>query len=251
MKSFLIAACFVAVCAPGLAQERTGSGPGADTVATTSAHYVALEQIDLEALLPPPPEPDSIAGRADLETVLHVQESRTPEQVAWAKFVEEDDLFKHARVLGDWFTAENLPQLAAFFQRADEDGLPISRASKALHPKRLRPAFLDTRVQACVEVPKSSSYPSGHSSHAWMWAVLLGEIFPEKRVELYERARQVEWARIIGGVHFPTDTEAGRRLGEAIAREMLKNPKAREEIQRCRAEAEPFLKAQTKLKKAA
>ena len=246
MKSFLIAACVVALCAPGRATARTGSGQGPNRVATVSAHYLAPEQIDLGALLPPPPAPDSVGGRADLETVLHVQEWRTDEQVAWAKFVEHDDLFKHVRVFGEWFTRENLPQTAAFFARVDEDGYPISVASKAFHGKRLRPPFLDTQVKPCVQLTDSGAYPSGHASQAWMWAVLLAEIFPEHRAEIYKRARAVEWARVIGGVHFPTDVEAGRRLGEAIGREMLKNPKVREEIQRCRAEAEPFMRSQRK-----
>jgi len=216
--------------------------PAADV---SDGHFIRANALDLKQILPPPPAPDSLAGRADLATVLHVQDSRTAGQVAWAKFVEEDDLFKNARVLGPWFTRENLPQTAKFFGEVDDDGFVISRLAKAMYP-RPRPPLTDSRVKPCVEVPASGSYPSGHSSQAWMCADLLVQIFPEKRAELLERASAVEWARVIGGAHFPTDTEGGRRLGEAIAREILKNPAARAEIEKCRAEAQPFL-----LKKAA
>jgi len=208
--------------------------------AAAAAHFLAPDAIDLAAVLPPPPAPGSLAAEADLQTVLHVQESRTPEQIAWARFVEDDDLFKNARVLGAWFTKENLPRTAAFFAQIDDDGYAVSRAAKARFP-RPRPPVVDARVHPCVALPKSGSYPSGHSSQAWMWAGLLAEIFPEQRAALFERARAVEWARVIGGVHFPTDTAGGRRLAEAIVAAFLKNPAVQAEIARCRAEAEPFL----------
>lgn len=98
----------------------------------------------------------------------------------------------------------------------------------------------------CVDKPTTDSYPSGHSSRAWLWATILSEIFPERRTELMDRARAVAWGRVIGGVHFPTDLIGGKLMGEEIGAEILKNPKARAAVEKCRAEAQPFL-----LKKAA
>ena len=161
--------------------------------------------------------------------------------MAWAKFVEHDDLFKNARVLGDWFTAENLPFLAAFFHQVDDDGDLIFSDVKTLY-FRPRPPFADSRVHPCVELKTTGSYPSGHSSQAWMWAGLLAEIFPEKRTEILDRARDVDWGRVIGGVHYPTDTIGGKLLGDAIVAELLKLPAVQEAIRKCRAEAEPILR---------
>ena len=204
-------------------------------------HFLHAGELEAKKILPPPPAPGSLAAQADLETVLHVQAARTPEQVAWAKFVEHDDLFKNARVLGDWFTAENLPFLAAFFHQVDDDGDLIFSDVKTLY-FRPRPPFADSRVHPCVELKTTGSYPSGHSSQAWMWAGLLAEIFPEKRTEILDRARDVAWGRVIGGVHYPTDTIGGKLLGDAIVAELLKLPAVQEAIRKCRAEAEPFLR---------
>ncbi len=203
-------------------------------------HFVKPEIFDWKKILPPPPAPDSIAAQADLETVLHVQDSRTPEQVAWAQFILEDDVFKNARVLGPWFTAANLPFTAEFFKQIDDDGAAAVNNLKKLYP-RPRPPRTDTRVHPCIPVPKSGSYPSGHSSQAWMWAEILAQIFPEKQAELYDRARAVMWGRVIGGAHFPSDTAAGELVGRTVAREMLKNPALRAALEKCRAEAAPFL----------
>lgn len=204
-------------------------------------HFLHAGELETKKILPPPPAPGSLAAQADLETVLHVQAARTPEQVAWAKFIAHDDLFKNARVLGDWFTAQNLPFLAEFFHQVDDDGDLIFGDVKTLYP-RPRPPFADPRVQPCVELKTTGSYPSGHSSQAWMWAGLLAEIFPEKRTELLDRARDVAWGRVIGGVHYPTDTIGGKLLGDAIVAELLKLPAVQEAIRKCRAEAEPFLR---------
>ncbi|HWA11187.1 MAG TPA: phosphatase PAP2 family protein [Opitutaceae bacterium] len=203
--------------------------------------FLAAGAVDAAKILPLPPAPGSLAARADLETVLHVQESRTAEQIAWAKEIVQDSVFKNDRVLGEWFSAANLPFTARFFQEANAEGEAISRDAKDIHP-RDRPPFTDPRVHPCVELKTTHSYPSSHSSAAWLWARLLAEIFPEKRAELYERARAVMWGRVIGGVHFPSDTVGGQILGEAIADEMLKNPEVQAALKKCREEAEPFLR---------
>lgn len=206
-------------------------------------HYLAAGAIDVAQLLaapavPRPPAACTADERAELAVVLERQAARTEADVAFARFMEEDDLFKDAAALGDWFTERNLPRTGKFFARVDRD-------VKALHVKgfltRKRPPFVDARVQPCVRVADTSSYPSGHALRAWLRARLLGEIFPGRREALRAFAEKVAQSRVTGGAHFPSDIAAGRALGEAIADALLKNPAVRAELARCRAEAEPFL----------
>jgi acid phosphatase (class A) len=179
---------------------------------------------------------------ADLETVLQVQATRTPAEVAWAKRIERDSLYDFADVLGPWFTRGNLPFTAEFFEEAGRDLQAASDRTKGLFA-RPRPPAVDPRVHPCVSVPASFSYPSGHSTREMVRALLLQEIFPERREELLAWAHRAAWSRIIGGVHFPTDDVGGRLLAEAFVAELLKNPAARAALGRARAEAEPFLAA--------
>ena len=81
---------------------------------------------------------------------------------------------------------------------------------------------------------------------AFVWAAVLGEIFPDRQAELNTWAHQVAWGRVMGGVHFPTDLMGGRILAEAVVEALRKNPAYRADIEKCRAEVAPFL-----LKKAA
>src|SRR5437764_1179225 len=71
--------------------------------APARTHFVRLESLDFKTLLSPVPPAGSVLAAADLEAVLQVQTWRTPEQVEWAKTIQEDNLFKHSKIIGTWF----------------------------------------------------------------------------------------------------------------------------------------------------
>ena len=196
--------------------------------------------IDLPAVLPPPPAAGSVAALGDLETVRQVQAARTPADVAWAKLIEKDQVFNHASVLGSWFTRENLPVTAEFLRRVTEDMFAAGKGAKGIFP-RPRPPRADPAVQPCVELSDSGSYPSGHAMQAHVWAAVLGDIFPDRQAALRARAQQAAWGRVVGGVHDPSDLVGGRLLAEAIVAALRKSPAYRAGLEKCRAEAAPFL----------
>jgi acid phosphatase (class A) len=202
-------------------------------------HFVKPTAVDCAKVLPPPPTPGSLAARADLEAVLQMQAWRTPAQVAWAKRVDQNDPFMFSDVLGGWFTKANLPLTTAFLKAVDEDRHEITEVAKKLFA-RARPWVVDARVQPCVGKPGNDSYPSGHTSSIFTRAGVLAEIFPEKGPELFEFAHRAGWGRIYAGVHFPSDLVGGWMLAEPIVQELKKNAAFRAQVERCRAEMEPF-----------
>lgn len=208
--------------------------------APVAGRYLATRDFDATKVIPPAPAEDSLAALADLVTVRQVQARRTPEQVALANYFAQASIFQYASVIGPWFNAANLPHTAELFAQVDADRFAISSAGKAVW-NRPRPPLVDPDIQACAPLPKSGSYPSGHTTQAFLWASLLAEIFPEKRDALRERAGLVAWSRIIAGVHYPTDIAAGRLLGDRLAAEFLKVPALREALAVVRAEVAPFV----------
>jgi acid phosphatase (class A) len=211
-----------------------------------AGNFIQADAIDWKTVLPPPPATGSVAALGDLETVLQVQAVRTPADVAWAKMIEKDHVFDdYGDVLGPWFEEKSLPVLAEFLHQVTTDAKAVSDRMKNLY-LRQRPPAVEPTVRPCVEIPKSNSYPSGHSTRAFVWAAVLGDVFPDRQVELFTRAHRVAWGRVIGGVHFPSDDAGGRIAAQAIMAELRKNPAYRAAIEQCRAEVAPFL-----LKKAA
>ena len=214
--------------------------------AGAGGHFVQTGVIDWKNVLPAPPAAGSIAARGDLETVLQVQAARTAADIAWAKLIEKENVYADfADIIGPWFSEENLPVTAGFLKEVTAEAFAASKEVKSLYA-RSRPPAVEPAVQPCVAIPATSSYPSGHSIRAFVWAAVLGEIFADKQTELFARAHHVAWGRIIGGVHFPSDDVGGQIVARAVVLELRKNPEYRAAIEKCRAEAEPFL-----LKKAA
>lgn len=74
---------------------------------------------------------------------------------------------------------------------------------------------------ANIKDMESYSYPSGHTSQAYFISGVIGEKFPEARSDLENIARLIGQSRIENAVHYPSDVEYGRLVGETCARLLL------------------------------
>lgn len=228
--------------APAVAQDPAGLAT-TQLVASRKGHFLQSERLrEVVRRLPAPPAPGSLAAQADLEAELQVQAWRTDAQVAFAKGIDEGSAFDFAEVLGPWFTAEHLPVTKKFLKQIDQDARAAYGLAKQQF-RRLRPPYADARVQPCIAPPPrtSFSYPSGHATLRYTEALVLGELFPDRRVELLAWAHKAAWGRILAGVHFPSDDVGGRLLAEALMEALRQDPEVLARIEQCRAEAAPFL----------
>lgn len=238
--------CLLALALVGVA---FGSAPGVVAAETpemapakrATPHFAAPASLDLAKVLPPPPAPGSMAADADLESVREAQMWRTEVQIAWAKRVDVGDMFMYGDVLGPWFKAENLPLTAALLHDVNSDVRLLGESVKDRF-QRPRPPLVDSRIQPCVPIPKSSSYPSGHTLRFFVAAEILGDAFPEKRAALLDYAHRAVWGRIIGGVHFPSDLVGGWTTAHAFAAEIRKSEAFRTRFEACRQELEAAAK---------
>jgi acid phosphatase (class A) len=126
---------------------------------------------------------------------------------------------------------------AQFFEKAGAQFHPALVSAKQRW-RRPRPFVRDSRVHPCLAAPTGTSYPSGHSATAAVWGELLSAAFPAKREAFMVQVRETMWSRVLAGVHFPSDTQAGRQLGEAIGREMLTLPDIQLALESVRREIE-------------
>ena len=178
--------------------------------------FITAKELDLTKFLAPPPANDSAQTKTELAEILTIQVTRTPEMVARAQADAEENVWRFADVLGPKFTKEALPKTDAFFARvAETEGAVVDPAKDVW--KRPRPHLYSNLVKPVVPLSKSGSYPSGHATVGTLMAIVLSNMVPEKRGELMARGWEYANNRVIGGIHYRSDIEAGRIAGSLIA----------------------------------
>jgi acid phosphatase (class A) len=202
--------------------------------------YLAEGEIDLIQFLPPAPANDSAVTKAEIQELLNWQAQRTPDQIAFAQADANITVFRFADILGPSFTAERLPFLNKFFQDCVVNVGTLTNAAKAYY-HRTRPYLLDTNIHPVVDKPTNASYPSGHSTAGHFFAILLANMVPEKATELYARGDSFAFNRIIGGVHYATDIEAGKLSATLIAARMFTSTEFDKDFLKARSELRKVL----------
>ncbi len=186
------------------------------------SRYVQPGDIDWASILPGPPADDSQEHQAEVAQMLALQNRRTSADVTRCRGEVDLTFNAFADVLGDNFKEQLLPETAALLKQAEVDSHAIlSDAKKNWH--RVRPNKADPRIHPCVKLETNGSYPSGHAAQGVIWATILSEIYPGKHDQLMKRGLEIGEDRVMGGVHYPTDVQAGQELGEAIVKKMLGN----------------------------
>jgi len=198
--------------------------------------YLAPGRPDGVALLAPPPIAGSAEEAADLAAVRAVFQRRTEDEKVRAMKDATLSFSLFAPAIGPVFEPGKLPKTEALLQKVKKeigDAIDIPKD----HWKRRRPYQLDEQLS--LGKPEASfGYPSGHSTRGAVYAMLLAELFPEKREPILEIGRDIGWDRVLLGKHFPTDVYAGRVLGQAIVRELLSSPAFQHDLAEAKVEVQ-------------
>lgn len=155
-----------------------------------------------------------------------------------------------ACALGANISPAETPHLYMLMRRSLVDaGLATYRAKDRYARTRPFVAANDPDICSPKEAEmlrKDGSYPSGHAAFGWAWALILAEIAPDRADALIQRGYDYGQSRVVCGVHWQSDVNAGRLVGAAVVAQLHASDDfraqlgaARKEVEAARAKAAP------------
>lgn len=189
------------------------SAAAADWVIPHTTYYISAEQQRFPDF-PPPPAEGSKAWLRDFAALKDWQARRTPQQCARANAAAKAS---YEEFFGDIspFPRPLPPEAAAVFKRVQGETDGVAADVKDMF-KRPRPFHKDAALEPCLGRAGGLAYPSGHATISRLFALMLADLVPSRKKEFFARADEAALDRVIGGVHHPSDIEAGKRLAEKL-----------------------------------
>ena len=174
-----------------------------------------------ELRLPPPPvfgSPTFLAGLAEVRAFAL---ARTPEQVATVvKWVPASAPLMNAiatDLIEKYHRSEvEAARILAYANAAAFDAIIACFDTKFAY-WFIRPTQADPSITVATPLPNHPSYPSAHSCQTGAFEAVLADAFPSERAMLDAVAQEASTSRVIGGLHYRFDGDAGLALGRATA----------------------------------
>jgi len=179
--------------------------------------------------VPPPPAPNET--RAELRAMADLISQNTDADNAQIAYWDAGspayrwmDLISN-RLLAGVATTTFPHRVYTYVSMAMYDATIAAWESKYFY-NRARPSELDHNLPTAVDVPDSPSYPSEHAAAAQAAAEVLASFFPNEAQSFRDMATEAGRSRVLAGVQYPSDVDAGAALGRKVAEQVIARAKA-------------------------
>ena len=163
--------------------------------------------------LPAPPKNSSEAAKADLLAVKRETDKGNFENYAKYDAQFTDKFYTLVQTLGSDITLDEIKSVSR-----EVRGYVHYFKYKFNRPRpfQLGPAIGIELITQGTSSGDTPAYPSGHTTQSRVLAHWLSDKMPEHRRKFMALAEEIGLSRIEGGVHYPTDHEAGKQLADTL-----------------------------------
>ena len=218
--------------------------PAPATTAAVTGPYLDAETLTrLGQATPLPPDAGSEAERADREATLAYRTS--PGSPRWTLAQMQAEISPALALghfdcpLGTRLSQEPPPALVRLFSRALEDVSASARVAKG-RIFRARPFVDDPSVQTCIRVDETyrtnSSAPSSHATAGIVFGLIMADAAPDQAAALNRRGQAIGDSRLVCGLHYAADVQAGQQLGHDLFALISATPDYQADIAQARIE---------------
>ena len=199
--------------------------------ARTAGYLDAVQLPALSERVPPPPVAGSDTDRADRATSDRYRALQGGDRwllaTAHAELRPAVALAHFDCALGTQMASAPTPQLTAIFEKILHDADEAAESVKA-RSFRARPVGDDPARPACQRLTEAGrttpSYPSGSATVGAAYGEVLAALAPERAAESRRTGHEIAVSRVVCGMHYPSDAEAGETLGREVARAIVASP---------------------------
>ena len=224
---------------------RPAVAPKAIPASKPSGYLPSSQPLDGTAFLPPYPAAGSAAETYDIAawkaSAAGAGSSRWKQALTDDQTGLQEGVTQFQCAIGVKLTPQNAPTLIKLLQKVQLDGHWAVDHAKA-HFKRPRPFANDPNSPICLPVPQgmrgrvTTAYPGGHSTLGMSWGLILAELAPDRGGQIMARVHDYSQSRLVCGIHFPSDLEAGHVLGAALVARLHADASFRTDLEAARAE---------------
>tara|TARA_B100001564_G_scaffold150104_1_gene126222 strand:+ start:222 stop:920 length:699 start_codon:yes stop_codon:yes gene_type:complete len=177
---------------------------------------LSILDINWKTIIPPPPKNSSNETARELKVVYQAVVSRTAREVELVKIVDQEPLDLFYNFLDKKKLAFPKQTFHEYYNILEQYMYALKNYFNRARPEQLAPYHNIKLDILYTDTHHTPAYPSGHTMYAALAAHFLSDKYPEYKNKFFELAKYCGYARILQGVHYPSDNIAAFTATEAL-----------------------------------
>ena len=212
--------------------------------AKEKVEFVSPEKLPVvKEFMPAPAYPGSLGYSADSLYYLYgksLRQTKGDSAILFAQNKLKAMLRFYGDVIGLSLNEKDFPEIAVLIRSVLKQSKPVTKAAKEKFARH-RP-YQDFKEPTLVPEEESptnfTSYPSAHSTQAWLVSLVFVLLDPAHQNEILKLGYDIGQSRVIAGFHYQSDVDAARAIASAIFARLCAEPEFLNKVQKAKAEIE-------------
>lgn len=175
---------------------------------TSYVSELTILDIDWKNIIQPPSKNSSSQTEKELNIIEKATKSRTRKEIDLVWTVDDDPLalfYKYLERKNKLFPQGTFDE---YYNILEQYIYALKYYFNRARPEQIAPFYNIELDIIYTNTHQTPSYPSGHAAYAELAAYIASDKFPEYKQDFFELSRYCGLARILQGVHYPSDNEA-------------------------------------------
>ena len=171
---------------------------------------ISILDIELTSILPPPPKNSSLTTKREVEEIARATKNRTRKELDLVYLVDNEPLDLFTNILARHGIKFPKDVFDFYYNVLEQYVYALKFYHNRARPEQLAPYFNLEIDVLYTETHHTPAYPSGHTMYTELAAHMLSDLYTELRKEFFQLSDYCGLARILQGVHYPSDNKASK-----------------------------------------